>query len=451
MNNSEISYEQELPASIAIEKALLGSILLDGDLLWQAGEDLTTTDYVLDSHQRIYSAMLRIAEDGKTIDILTLLEEIGPAVQSVGGASYIFSLTEGLPRKLSIAEWVKIVKEKSTLRQIIKKCSLLMTQAYDQGDPMEILSRMQGDAIEIAAEGGAESAVHVAAVTQEVIDRIERQMIETTQNTALGLTTGLEPLDVATKGLFPAEYSIIGGESGGGKTSLLTQILVANALKRVPVGMFSIEMKKAQVVSRMFSSVNESFTASQIRDPRLISLYDKKKLKSVRSAIDSLPIWIDDTARISLDKLKARARAMIRKHNIKLLGVDYLQLILAALGTGKISPDQVIQEATFGLRDLAKEENIHIVALSQYSRDTSIGRVKKGGRQRLKGSSAIEQSAQNIFLIEADDPKDGEEEVDAQITIDKQREGGRKKIKCRLSFKHLTFKPEEVVPQEDET
>ena len=182
-------------------------------------------------------------------------------------------------------------------------------------------------------------------------------------------------------------------------------------------------MKKAQIVSRMFSSVNESFTASQIRDPRLISMFERDKLKAVRSAIDSLPIWIDDTARISLDKLKARARVMIRQHRVKLIGVDYLQLIKA---NGR-QADQMIEEATFGLRDLAKEENVHVIALCQYSRDSSPRGKGKTGRQRLKGSSAIEQSAQNIFLIEADEPKDGEDEVDAQIAIDKQREGGRKK------------------------
>lgn len=432
-----------LPASLESEKVLLGSILLEPDCLWEAGESLTTADFALDSNQRIYSAMLAIVEDGGSIDYLTLTEQLEKRheLEAVGGRSYIFSLTENLPHRLNVSQYVRIIKDKALLRQIIGVCSNGITRAADQSDAaQDIMAMLQTALLSVAAEGGDESATHVAAVTQEVIDRIEREMAGSISDDALGLTTGIQQLDKATKGLFPGEYSIVASESGGFKTSLLTQILLGNALKRVPCGLFSIEMKKAQIVSRMFSSVNESFTASQIRDPRLISMFERDKLKAVRSAIDSLPIWIDDTARISLDKLKARARVMIRQHRVKLIGVDYLQLIKA---NGR-QADQMIEEATFGLRDLAKEENVHVIALCQYSRDSSPRGKGKTGRQRLKGSSAIEQSAQNIFLIEADEPKDGEDEVDAQIAIDKQREGGRKKIKLRLSLKHLTFKPDET-------
>ena len=241
-----------LPASLESEKVLLGSILLEPDCLWEAGESLTTADFALDSNQRIYSAMLAIVEDGGSIDYLTLTEQLEKRheLEAVGGRSYIFSLTENLPHRLNVSQYVRIIKDKALLRQIIGVCSNGITRAADQSDAaQDIMAMLQTALLSVAAEGGDESATHVAAVTQEVIDRIEREMAGSISDDALGLTTGIQLLDKATKGVVPWRVQHSGFRERGIQNEPTNPDTLRERLKACP--MRSIQYRDEEGADRL--------------------------------------------------------------------------------------------------------------------------------------------------------------------------------------------------------
>ena len=442
---SQIFLEHGLPASVDAERTILGAILNDNEVFFDELADLNAEDFSLDSNRIIFRTINEIMfgmVDGVTsVDIITLSNELERRreLQAIGNRAYLFSLTENLPRRLSVTEYVSIVRDKAKLRKIMGICSSTQARCADQGEDADrIREDMEAALLEVAAEGDS-GAVKIGSVTPEVEKKVERSRSITEERTALELTWGLKGLDDLTKGLFGGELTVLSGESGGGKTIELMQIILANAQEGTPCGLFSMEMPKEKIVQRCYPAMSEVLTADMMRDPRLINLHTHvPEMQKMSAEIGRLPIWIDDTSPLHVNKLVARIRMMIRKYGIRLFGIDYLQLIKHSERTEVDGTRDVV----FKLRDLVKSEpTAHLVLLSQYSKADGFSKNRKRTKGDLYGGSAIHHAAQNVVLIKVEDPEDKEPNayLDVEFRIDKQRDGRVGKVPCMLDRSHLRF------------
>jgi replicative DNA helicase len=452
-NIPDIGADAGLPANIDAEKTILGAMLLDENTYFDECLDgIEPEDFCLESHRRIYRRMGEIMSgmvQEQHLDIQTLVNNLSRSkeVDFVGGVAYLASLTEGLPRRPVIGEYARIVKEKSLLRKLMLICSASIAKCAEQSDKaLDVIGDLEGRLAEVAGIG-VSGAVRIGQVTASVEEKVNKNRTISNERTALEMTWGLEGLDKATHGCFRGEFTIIGGESSGGKTALGVQISIANAREGTPVLWFSMEMAKEALTQRFYPSMSEILTNNHLRDPRLMNLHTHiPEMKRVSHEINRLPIDIDETSPQRIDKLKGRIKALCRKwkketHCDKIIAiVDYLQLIK---GMPKLASLEQFTDILFTLRDIPKEiPELHLVALSQYSQGDKFVK-KSSGRTKdsLYGGSVIHHAAQNVFMISIEDPEKRDERdlLDATIRVAKQREGKRVKINCHFDRDHVKF------------
>jgi replicative DNA helicase len=446
-------FDEGLPASIDCEKTILGAILLDNEAFFADSFEVEPDDFSLDSHRRIYIVMNEIlfglVEGITHVDIRTLSHELARRrwIEDVGGVAYLASLTEGLPRRPVIDEYIRIVKDKSRLRRIMAICSAGISRAADQSETsLEILGYIENQLAEVVGEG-TKGAVRIGEVTASVEERVNKNRTISNERTALEMTWSIQGLDVATHGCFRGEFTVIGAESSGGKTAFGVQLSIANAREGTPVIWFSMEMSKEALTQRFYPSMSDILTNDNLRDPRSMNLHTHiPEMHKISREISHLPIDIDETSPLRIDKLKGRIKMMVRKWkketncNKIIVVIDYLQLIK---GMPKMAPLEQFSNIIFTLRDIPKEiPEAHIIALSQYSQGDKFAK-KSAGRTKdsLYGGSVIHHAAQNVFMISLEDPEKRDEKdlLDAAIKIAKQREGKRTKVTCSFDRDHLRF------------
>jgi replicative DNA helicase len=436
--------DDRLPSNTEAEKTILGAILLDNEAFFDDSVDVEPDDFYTDSNRRIYTVMNEIlfglVEGARQVDIVTLANELTKRkwVESVGGVSYLASLTEGLPRRPKIEDYVRIVKEKARLRKLVRTLSAAADSASDQSQSAEeIMSGLETRLLEIGA-GGASQTSSLGEIDVEADIKSRRSISET--RTALDLTWGLKGLDEFTHGAFKGEFTIISGEAGGGKTAYILQMLLANALEGTPSCLFSMEMTKEQVKKRCYPLLSDILTSNHIRDPRLMNLHTHiPEMEKVTKRLANLPFYIDDTRQMRIDKMIARMRMMRRKFGIKLFAADYLQLLEGPPG---MSEGAAFKKTVFTLRDFpTMEPDCALVVLSQYSKADGFTKSKKRTRDSLYGGSVIQHAAQNIIMITIEDPEKRDENdlLDAEFRIAKQRDGKRGKVTCVYDREHYRF------------
>ena len=449
----DLTLESGLPCNVDAERTVLGAILLDNEAFFDDSAELEPDDFSLDSHRRIYLRMTEILfglSPGATrVDIVTLAEELNRhrEIEAVGGVAYLASLTEGLPRRPKIDEYVRILKDKSRLRRLMSICSATIAKAADQSDTaFEVLGELENRLLEITADHRGE-AVRIGSITSVIEDRVNKKRTVTDERKALEMSWGIEKMDVATKGCFRGEFTIIGGESSGFKTAFGVQLSIANAREGTPVIWFSMEMSKEALAQRFYAPMSEILTNAHLRDPRLMNLHTHvPEMKRISEELRRLPIDIDETSPLRIDKLRSRIKMMRRKWKDEtgsdkiLVIVDYLQLIK---GMPKMAPLEQFSNIVFTLRDIPKEEpDIHLAVLSQYSQgDKFVKKAAGRTKDALYGGSVIHHAAQNVFMISVEDPekRDPLDLLDAKIRIAKQREGARTTVNCFVDRDHLRF------------
>lgn len=418
-----------LPSDTQAELAILGNLLLDNEQYFDGIGDLSSEDFSLDSHKRIFGAIASIMdgmEEGThKADIVTLSHVMRKRgeLSACGGVAYLASLTEGLPMRLNISEHVKIIREKAKLRLLMEVGKNLYQSAEGQGiDAASLIEGVQDKLIRATADEKTD-AIHVGDIVGGVEAGILAKRNQNLEKTALDLTWGIDELDTFTKGLFGGELTILGAESGAGKTALMLQIVLSNALQGIPCGIFSMEMSKEKLLQRLYPQLSNIIQAKHIRDPRLLTIHtDVPEIQRLSKIIAGLPIWIDDTSPMTLPKLKARAKMMIRRRKIRLFAGDYFQLIEVpgAIGVEKI------ERVAFGMRDFAKSEpTVHTLMLSQYSKASGFMKKQRRTKADLMGGSAIHHAAQNVVLLTVESAlkRDHDALLDAEWLIDKQRDG----------------------------
>ena len=424
MVRADVTLEKALPNSVESERAVLGAILLDEKAIFAATEILTADDFYLEAHREIFRAMLALTEEESSIDFFTLREELRRRnkEEPAGGPAYIAGLTDGLPRSTNTAHYAKTVREKATSRQLIQLSHELMSRCYEGEDrPAELLAQAESRIFRIASReirGGFEP-------TSELAHSAYKEIEETARNRGpvSGIDTGFTDLNRMTGGLHNQNLVVVAARPGLGKTSFCLNIACHAAINsRRPVGIFSLEMSKPEIMKRMISSMSE-VEANRIQSGYL-SRDDWTRISQATASLSAAPIYIDDSANLTMLQVRAKAQRLALEHGINLLVIDYLQLVSGSRRYENRT--QEVTEISRGLKNLAKELDVPVIAVSQLNREVE----KRSGSRKpqlsdLRESGAIEQDADLVLFIsrEAMDDDIGAGDCTAEISIGKQRNG----------------------------
>ncbi len=419
-----------MPASIHNEIAVLGAMLQDALAISDATGKLKIEDFSLDSHRRIYSAMLELLAVGHAVDYLTVMDALSKKkeLDSIGGPAYLAFLSEGIPRNFNIESYVRIVKDKSLLRQLMTIFNDGAVRASDQGeDATNVLSDVEAKLAAVAdsaIQGGFSGIGEIVASSFGSIDALYEQGREVT-----GLATHYIDFDRMTSGLQESELIIIAARPSMGKTAWAINIAENAAVRGGKVvAVFSLEMSKASLLRRMLAS--QAMVNSKAIQTGMLMRDDRSKLIQGLERLMESKMFIDDTPGITLAEMRAKARRLKQQHGqLDLIVIDYLQLMTGANSGGKgfENRTQEVSAISRGLKALAKEMQVPVVALSQLSRASEQrGGDKKPMLSDLRESGSIEQDADVVCFIHREEYYDRENEDlkgKAEIIIAKQRNG----------------------------
>jgi replicative DNA helicase len=456
---TDYSLDRGLPASAEAERAVLGAILLDNQAYPQASEFLQADDFSLDSHRRIYLRMAELAESGRPIDFVTLVEQLGQhkEIESVGGVAYVTSLTDGLPRVKNIEQYVKIVKDKALLRGLIHAATSAIQQAYEQDAPAEeIVDAAESAIFQVAEKRVGQGFMAIPDIVSSSFGTIDK-LYERGQRVT-GLETHFADLDGLTSGLQKSDLIIIAARPSMGKTAFAINIAEnAAVLDKKVVGVFSLEMSRESLVLRMLCS--QSMVDSHKLRTGFLGKDDYRKLVEGLGLLLEAPIFIDDTPSISISEMRAKCRRLQQSQGrLDLVIVDYLQLVAAtSLGGGGRRYENRTQEVSAisrGLKAMAKELRCPLVALSQLSRapETRTGN-NRPQLADLRESGAIEQDADVVAFIFREEVYMKAEDAEAkgvkglaELIVAKQRNGPTDTV--RLAFRKALTRFENLANEE---
>ena len=446
------------PSSIDAERSVLGAILLNSSHYFEASEYLLPEDFAFEGHRKIYSRIRQMmeAENGRIkVDLISVLSDLRSQglLDAVGGTAYLAQLTEGLPARDSIAHWVRIVKDKSILRRLISMSQMAIAKAEEQSESIiEIVGSVETAMMELGQETVTRAFKRVPQIVSESFGSIDA-LYERAQRIT-GLETYYKDLDDITSGLQKQDLIIIAARPSMGKTAFAMNIAENTAVNDGSVvAVCSLEMSASSLLLRMLCSA--SHVDSQKLRTGFLGKDEYSKLVDGLAKLSEAPLFIDDTAGLSIPELRAKLRRL--KHEQKrldLVVVDYLQLMSAATGSGARRYDNRTQEVSAisrGLKMIAKELNVPLIALSQLSRapENRGGKDSEPKLSDLRESGSIEQDADVVMFIyrpEYYDRDNPEVQNKAKLLIAKQRNGPTDTI--QLAF-HKQFTRFETMDRSD--
>jgi len=442
MNEADLSSRKLPPQHLEAEQSVLGGILIENEAINRVTEILDADDFYRDAHRKIFNALINLSERDEPADLITLTNELRKTDQldSIGGASYLTSLIDSVPTAANIEYYAKIVKEKAILRKLIQTSTEIITQSYeDRGDVEVFLDEAERAIFEISEKRVRPSFYSIRDIVKESFKTIERLFQK--KELVTGIPSGFKELDRMTAGFQPSDLIIIAGRPSMGKTAFCLNVAQYAAIEnKIPVAVFSLEMSKEQLVIRMLCS------EAHVEGTRLRTGYlnesDWPKLTIAAGNLSEAPIYIDDTAALSVLELRAKARRLKADHGLGMVIIDYLQLMK---GRARVeNRQQEISEISRSLKALSKELSIPVIAVSQLSRKTEERTGNRPQLSDLRESGAIEQDADLIIFIYRDEiynrAEDNPNRGKAEVIIGKQRNGPIGKIDLAFLDKFTTFK-----------
>jgi replicative DNA helicase len=442
---AEATLERPLPQNLDAERSILGAILLDNHALNAAIENLKAEDFFLEQHRRVFNQMIALGESQQAIDLITLTESLHRVgeLESSGGAPYLASLADGMPRVTNVEHYARIVREKALLRNLIHATHNIQQSALDGEDGADtILDNAESSIFALAEDRVKAGLIPVKDIVRDNFERLEKIFREGKSIT--GVSTGYTELDKLLSGLQPSELLILAARPSQGKTALALNFAENIAIRAgMPVAFFSLEMSKESLLQRLVASVAQ-IDAHKFRSGHL-SREDWRRMTEALGTISSAPLWIDDAGSTSVLEIGAKARRLKRDKGLKLLVVDYLQLIT---GRGRFNNRQEeVSSISRGLKGLAKELQLPVLVLSQLTRAPE--REERGPQlSDLRESGAIEQDADVVMFIYrphwAKMDASPEERDQAEIQVAKQRNGPTDKV--RFVFRSRLTRFEEAAP-----
>ena len=422
-------YDRQPPFSPEAEASVLGGMLIDGDAAARVVDFIDDSMFYREAHRRLFRAMARLFERGGVIDPITVSEELkkGGELEGAGGLDYLASLLDAVPTAANIEYHARIVQEKALLRRLIDAAQTIVRDVYDQGERevSEILDHAEQRVFNVSQSRGREGFVWIKEVLWPTFEQIER--LQEIPDGVSGLATGYQELDRMTTGLHPGDLTIVAGRPSMGKTSWVLNVAQFVAIEReVPVAIFSLEMSKEQLVQR-FLCAEARVDALMLRRGRLDG-DEYPRLARAAGHLNAAPIWIDDSPTGNVLEMKAKARRLKAEADLGLVVVDYMQLMTGS--TRKESRVQEVSEISRGLKALARELEVPLIALSQLNRAPEQRTDRRPQLSDLRESGSIEQDADLVMFLYRPEyyhgptDKDGNSlEGKSELIISKQRNG----------------------------
>jgi replicative DNA helicase len=425
------------PQDVDAERSVLGAMLLEEAAVSEVMALLVPEDFYRAGHAKIFESMVGLYEKNEPVDEVTVaahLRGIG-ALETVGGAAFLASLTESTPTAANAQYYARIVRDRSVARRLIQAATSIAGSGYEGGGDVEILlDQAEARIFEITSKRDQRSFVPLKEVVKDAFKRIEA--LYERKEAVTGCPTGFVDLDKLTAGLQPADLIIVAGRPSMGKTALaLNMGLNAAVRAKTPVAVFSLEMSKEQLVMRMLCS--EARIDGQRMRGGFLKDSDWPRLAKAAGQLAEAPLYIDDTGAISVLEMRAKSRRLQAEKGLGLIIVDYLQLMRGrAASEGR---EREISEISRGLKALAKELQVPVVALSQLNRSLEQRTDKRPMLSDLRESGAIEQDADVICFVYRDEYYNAEspDKGIAEVIIGKQRNGPTDTVKMRF-FKEYT-------------
>ena len=412
------------PHDTEAEQAVLGSMLTDQDAVIDAIEVLKPEDFYREDNKYIYEAILNLYNKAEPIDIITVKSELISMgkFEVIGGFEYLGILPDKVPLVANAERYIKIVEEKSLLRQLIKASNELIDLGYAQNEDVEMVMDQAEKKIFNIMQGKNQKGFSVIKdVLIESFAEIEK--LYNQKEPITGVPTGFADLDYKTAGLHNSDLILVAARPAMGKSAFALNIASNAAINaKVPVAIFNLEMSKSQLVNRMLCS-EAMVDSNKIRTGK-IEEDDWGKLATALGPLSEAPIYIDDTAGISIAEIRAKCRKLKLEKNIGLIVIDYLQLIQGS-GKRNASREQEISEISRSLKILAKELDVPVIALSQLSRAAEQRQDHRPMLSDLRESGAIEQDADIVMFLYRDDyyNPDTEKKNIAEVILAKHRAG----------------------------
>ncbi len=419
-----------LPHSVEAEQGVLGSMLISPrEIIAECVEKINEEYFCVPAHQTVYVVLVELWNAGQGIDLITFTQVLRDrnVLEAVGGAAFITSLFTFVPTAANVTYYLEIVRDKYILRQIIAACTESVRRSFEEQD--EVNNLLDEVEQKIFSVGEDRFKGHVLTMKDQVMEAIEAiEQLYERRGGITGISTGFAELDRMTNGLHESEMIVIAARPSMGKTALAMNITEHVAInEKLPVAVFSLEMSGQQLVQRLLCS-RARVNLQKVRDGFLAER-DFPSLTAAASKLAEAQIFIDDSAGLSILELRAKARRLKAQKDIKLIVVDYLQLLRSTTRRAQDNRQLEISEISAGLKGLAKELKIPIIVIAQLNRQPE---ARTGGKPRLsdlRESGSIEQDADLVGLLvrpeiyEEDEDLRAEKAGEAELIIAKQRNG----------------------------
>ena len=465
--SSQVTPGRQPPHNLEAERSVLGGLLIKPSAFDEIATTLQVDDFFLPAHREVFDAMLAIDRRQHPIDVIAVADELrvrGMVARLEGGEAYLLTLSGSIPTAENIGHYARLVKEKATLRRLIAACAEIQSRAYgDFGSFEEFLDEAETQVFRVAQQNRRESYSAVPDIMEEVLHNIEVRAAE--RKAVTGVPTGFTKLDEITAGLQRENLIVVAARPGGGKTSWAVNVAVHAAMRKIPVLIFSLEMSKYELMERMLAA-EARIDSGKIKRGFLEYSDWKNKIHPASRSLADAPILIDDSSAISIMEIRAKSRrfrgdpryfppppAVVDGRTplpaLGLIVVDYLQLARGSLGRRDENRQQEIAEISRGLKALAKDLKLPIIAVSQLNREVE----KREGKPKLsdlRESGAIEQDADMILFIHREDQSEGADlgpTSVSEIIVGKHRNGATGSMKVTFIKAYTKFENYAEEPQ----
>ena len=414
------------PQDLHAEQSVLGSMLINKDAIADCLEAVKAHDFYRPAHELIFDAVLDLFGRGEPADAITVADELGKRgdLTRVGGQAYLHQLIQSVPTAANAGYYAEIVHERAVLRRLVEAGTRIVQMGYAQGegDIDEIVNRAQAEVYSVAEKRGGEDYNVLGDLLNETMEEIEAASGRT--DDLVGVPTGFIELDELTNGLHPGQMIVVAARPAVGKSTLGIDIARAAAIKHnMAAAVFSLEMSRTEITMRILSAE----ATIQLQDLRkgLKNQEQWTKLARIMGKISNAPLFIDDSPNMSLMEIRAKCRRLKQQHNLRLVVIDYLQLMSS--GKKVESRQQEVAEFSRALKLLAKELEVPVIAISQLNRGPEQRTDKRPQMSDLRESGSIEQDADMVILLHRDKADPGRE-GEADVIVAKHRNGPTKDI-----------------------
>lgn len=422
------------PHNQEAEISVLGSILIDKDAIFSVAPILLPAHFYYQIHQYIFEAILDLHEKREPIDLITLADRLKKKrrLKIIGGSSFLASLVEEVPTSSHVEMYAKIIKDAATKRELISAASSLTEAAFDEGKTaQEILDQSEQAIFSLSQRHLKQNFIPIKEVLAQSFDRLDE--LQKREGSLRGVSAGFKNLDDTLAGMQDSNLLILAGRPSLGKTSLALNIAQKAAIKgKITVGFFSLEMSQEELVDRLLVAQGD-IDAWRLKTGRL-NESDFSRLSEAMGELAEAPLFIDDSPAISVLEMRTKARRLQVEHGLKLLIVDYLQLVRSTRRWD--SRVQEVSDISQGLKNLARELKIPVLALSQLSRAVETRGGKVPQLADLRESGALEQDADVVMFLYREDEEDLE---NISLKIAKHRNGPLRTIQFHFRGDRISF------------